>query len=302
MDQAGTLRFLVAQAGATAQGVAWDPAPARGPRVVAISGGKGGVGKTLVTANLGLSLASLGMRVLLIDGDIGLANLDVVLGVSPRHTLDDVLMGEAELGEVLVTGPWGVRLLAASSGFLRVPEFGSLEKILLADKVGRLEEEFDVVLIDTPAGVSGTVRHWTSSSGEVMLVVTGEPTSIVDAYATLKLLRQHTGQKRFQLLVNQVDEQEALGVYERLSCVAGDHLGAHVDYLGWVPADPHMVHALRSRVPCVQRFPFAPASGAFRQLAQGFLGCGHPAGPACGTLQLFWKRMLGTSLGEGRGI
>lgn len=262
------------------------------PRVLAITGGKGGVGKTLTTANLGLCLANLGMRTLLIDGDFGLANLDVVMGVRVKHTIDDVLAGEQELSSVVVRCPQGVDVIPASSGVLKVPELGSLQKLALLDKIEGLNEEYDVVIIDTPAGVSKSVQTWTASSGDVVVVATPEPTSLADAYATMKILNQSTQENRFKLIVNMARaEEEALRVYERLSSLAEEYLNVRVEYLGCVLFDEAMRSSVRERVPCVQRYPFSPASASMRNIAKSLTTQPHE-NVTKGTAQFFWRRMI----------
>lgn len=300
-DQASTLRRLMREAtpqeshaGAhSTQGAQrFSSAPGPLPRVLAVSGGKGGVGKTLTTANLGLCFANLGMRTLLIDGDFGLANLDVVMGVQVRHTIDDVLAGERDLSEVRVEGPLGVHLIPASSGVLKVPELGPIQKLSLLDRIDALDEVYDVVLIDTPAGVSRSVQSWTSACAEVVLVATPEPTSLADAYATMKILARTTHESRFKLVVNMArNEEEGLRVYDRLSSLAEEYLNVRVEFLGAVPFDEAMRKSVRERVPCVQRYPFAPASAALRQVARQILA--EPReGSSKGTAQFFWRRLL----------
>jgi flagellar biosynthesis protein FlhG len=309
-DQASTLRRLMREArpeadtaSTTSKGGSARGAPAATmPRVLAITGGKGGVGKTLTTANLGLCFANLGMRTLLIDGDFGLANLDVVMGVRVRHTIDDVLAGEQELSSVVVRGHDGLDVIPASSGVLKVPELGPVQKLALLDQIESLDEEYDVVLIDTPAGVSRSVQAWTSASAEVVIVASPEPTSLADAYATMKILNQTTREKRFKLVVNMArGEDEALRVYERLSSLAEEYLDVRVEYLGCVPFDEAMRKAVRERVPCVQRYPFSPAAANLRQMARQ-LACEPREGVTKGTAQFFWRRMVSNGSHEVLGM
>ena len=292
-DQATTLRRLM-------QDISQEGAPLRTPtsaspipRVLAVTGGKGGVGKTLTTANLGLCFARLGMRTLLIDGDFGLANLDVVLNVRPQFTLDDVLCGERELRDCVLTGPDGLRLIPASSGVLKISELGRVQKLVLLDQIESLDEEFDVVLIDTPAGVSKNVQYWTSSAAEVVVVVTPEPTALADGYATMKILSQTTRETRFKLVVNMArSEDEGLRVYEKLSSLADDYLQVKVEYLGCVLFDEAVRNSVRERIPYVQKYPFSQASRGMRNIANQILSEPN-AGAAKGTMQFFWRRMIG---------
>ncbi len=267
------------------------------PSVLAISGGKGGIGKTLTTANLGLCMARMGMRTLLIDGDFGLANLDVVLNMRPRYTLDDVLCGERHLKEIIMTGPEGLRVIPSSSGVMKVSELDHLQKLVLLDQVEELDEEFDVVIIDTPAGVSKNVQYWATSSSEVIMVVTPEPTSLADCYASIKILAQTTNETSFKLIVNMVqNEQEGKRIYEKISLLAEDYLGVRIEYLGAIPFDDSVRNSVRERVPYVQRYPFSPASQGMREISRQIITQGN-VGKIKGTMQFFWRRMVNTNKG-----
>ncbi|WGL58689.1 MinD/ParA family protein [Pigmentibacter sp. JX0631] len=265
---------------------------AKVPTVLAISGGKGGVGKTLTTANLGLCMARMGMRTLLIDGDFGLANLDVVLNLRPQFTLDDVLCGERHLKDIIMTGVEGVRIIPSSSGVMRVPELDKLQKLMLLDQIESLDEEFDVVLIDTPAGVSKNVQYWTSSSAEVIMVVTPEPTSLADCYASIKILSQTTAETNFKLIVNMVrNDVEAKKIYEKISTLSDEYLQVRVEYLGHIPFDEVVRNSVRDRVPYVQKYPFSQASQCLRDISRQIITQGT-VGQLKGTMQFFWRKMV----------
>ncbi len=262
------------------------------PRVLAVTGGKGGVGKTLTTANLGLCLARLGMRTLLIDGDFGLANLDVVLNLRPEHTLDDVLAGEKDLKDIILDGPEGLRVVPSASGLLKVSELGRVQKLLLLDQIESLEEEFDVVIIDTPAGISKNVQYWTSAAAEVVVVTTPEPAAMADAYATMKVLSQMMREERFRLVVNMVrNDEEGLKVYDRIATLADEFLSVKVEYLGCVVFDDAVRNAARERVSYVQRFPFSAAARGMRAIAAQLASEKDSVSPK-GSMQFFWKRMV----------
>ncbi|APJ05040.1 hypothetical protein AXG55_01780 [Silvanigrella aquatica] len=262
------------------------------PTVLAVSGGKGGVGKTLTTANLGLCMARMGMRTLLIDGDFGLANLDVVLNLRPQFTLDDVLCGERHLKDIIMTGAEGIRVIPSSSGVMKVPELDKLQKLMLLDQIESLDEEFDVVIIDTPAGVSKNVQYWTSSSSEVIMVVTPEPTSLADCYASIKILSQMTAEKTFKLIVNMVrNDIEAKKIYEKISSLSDEYLQVRVDYLGYIPFDESVRNSVRERVPYVQKYPFSSASQGLRDISRQIVTQGT-VGQLKGTMQFFWRKMV----------
>jgi flagellar biosynthesis protein FlhG len=293
-DQASTLREMMKQAHRDLDDT---PAPIhiqeqRIPTVLAISGGKGGIGKTLTTANLGLCLSRMGMRTLLIDGDFGLANLDVILNLRPRYTLDDVLCGERHLKEIIMTGPEGVRVIPSSSGVMKVSELDHIQKLVLLDQVEELDEMFDVVLIDTPAGVSKNVQYWSASSTETIMVVTPEPTSLADCYATIKILSQTTQEHSFKLIVNMVqNEIEGKRIFEKISLLAEEYLSVRIEYLGCVVFDDAVKMSVRERVPYIQKYPFSKASQGMREVARQIITQGH-VGKIKGTMQFFWRRMM----------
>jgi len=263
----------------------------KAPRVMTITGGKGGVGKTLTTANLGLCFVREGMRTLLIDGDFGLANLDVLLNVHADSTLEDVLTGERELKDVIIHGPEGIRLIPASSGMPKVSELNQMQKLVLLDQIESIQDDFDVVLIDTPAGVSKNVQYWAGSASEIILVATPEPTSLADAYATMKVLAQTNNDYVFRLVVNMArNEEEAIRVYERLSSVANEYLQARLEYAGHIPMCDSVRQSVRERTAYTQKYPFSPASRGVRGIARELLYNGAQPQPK-GTMQFFLEKI-----------
>lgn len=308
-DQATTLRRIMEEArqsgnlGATVNQIQKNvhkPAnhSSKAPRVMTVTGGKGGVGKTLTTANLGLCFVREGMRTLLIDGDFGLANLDVLLNVHAASTLEDVLVGERELKDVIIRGPEGVRLIPASSGMPKVCELNQMQKLVLLDQIESIQDDFDVVLIDTPAGVSKNVQYWAGCASEILLVATPEPTSLADAYATMKVLAQTNNDYTFRLIVNMAkDEDEAMRVFERLSSVANEYLQARIEYAGHIPMCDSVRQSVRERSAYTQKYPFSPASRGVRGIARELLySSAHPQPK--GTMQFFWKRLVAGSQNE----
>lgn len=293
-DQAATLRSLMREL-AYQEPVKHETSPEnyqKIPTVFAISGGKGGVGKTLTTANLGFCLSRMGLKILLIDGDFGLANLDVVLNLRPKFTLDDVLSGERHLKEILMSGPEGLRIIPSSSGVLKVSELDHIKKLVLLDQIEELDEEFDVVIIDTPAGVSKNVQSWSLSSAETIMVVTPEPTSLADCYATMKILSQTTGERSFKLIVNMVqNEQEGQRVYEKLSLLAEEYLSVRIQYVASIPLDDCVRASVKERILYTQRYPFSLASQGAREAARQLLSQSS-VGQLKGTMQFFWRRMV----------
>lgn len=237
-------------------------------RVISVTSGKGGVGKSSVCTNLAMSIASQGQKVLLLDGDFGLANLDILLDLRPRGTIRDVLHGGKSAEDILVRVSPNVDILPASSGLLEMTGIGLEEKSHLLEMMQSLEHNYDVLLIDTGAGISDEVTWLNSSAGEIIVVATPEPTSIADAYALMKVLNQKHKIKDFRLLVNQArSEAEALKVYQQITAVSDRFLNVSIDYLGHVLWDDLWTHAIRQRKPMVSAFPGSNAAKNFSRLA-----------------------------------
>ncbi|MCX7982205.1 MAG: MinD/ParA family protein [Syntrophales bacterium] len=238
-------------------------------RVIAITSGKGGVGKTNIAANLGFLLAQMGKKVLVLDADMGLANLDVVLGLTPRFNLSHVLYGEKSLAETVVKGPGGMLVLPASSGIQELAEMTGTQKTILIDEMSAFGSDMDFLLIDTSAGISSNVMYFNAASREIIVVVTPEPTSLTDAYALMKVLYQKHDRKRFRLLVNMArGAGEAKAVYHRLSVALGHFLRIGIEYLGFIPEDEKMAEAVRCQKPVAVLWPSSPASVSFKAIAK----------------------------------
>lgn len=267
--------------------------PLRPPlRVLAVTSGKGGVGKTNLVANLALEMSRLGRRVLLIDTDLGLANVDIVLGLNPEATLAEVIRGEKRIEDVILSGPAGIRVLPAASGVAEIAHLSPEARVSLLSQVDALEGEFDVVLLDTGAGISENVLFFSSLAQEIIVVAVPEPTSIADAYALMKVLGARHAARRFRLVVNMVKSaEEGRGVYARLAEVAARFLDVSIDYLGHVLTDAAVHRAVSQRRPVCLAHPDAPASRAIHGLARKILMTRYADG-AAGRQQLFWRRLM----------
>jgi len=238
------------------------------PRVISVTSGKGGVGKSSVVANLAMTLAEKGERVLLLDGDFGLANLDIMFDLKARGTIHDVLSGERAPRDILARVAPNVDIIPASSGVMEMTQLGDEKKSQLLDILQSLENAYDVLLIDTGAGINDDVTWLNSSAGEVIVVATPEPTSVADAYALMKVLHQKHKLKEFQFLVNQArSEAEALRVYQQITNVADRFLNVKIDYLGHVLWDELCTYAVRQRKPIVSAYPSSNAAKNFSKLA-----------------------------------
>ena len=263
------------------------------PRVIAISGGKGGVGKTVLTANLGVCLSQLGLHTLLVDGDFGLANLDVLFNIRPETTIDQVLSGERGLKEITISVANHLKMIPAASGITQLLDLDDVHRAILSDQVQSLNEVYDAIIIDTPAGISKNVRYWAEASQEVILVTTPDPTSLSDCYATMKVLSQTSRDYNFKLIVNMVkDEEEALAIYNRLSLVGEEFLGVRVSYLGFMLFDEIVRASVRERVPYIQKYPLSKSSQSIRTIAQSLLKETGGRLFQGGTSQFFWKKMI----------
>ncbi|OQX20180.1 MAG: flagellar synthesis regulator FleN [Desulfobulbaceae bacterium A2] len=286
-DQAATLRSLSEGGGPTA-----EQEKSRTTRVFAITSGKGGVGKTAVTANLAVALAQLGKRVLILDADLGLANIDVMLGLAPHYNLNHFFIGEQSLEAILVEGPAGIKILPAGSGVQTFTRLDSQQKLRLLEALDAMHNDFDVVLIDTEAGISENVTYFNTAAQDIIVVTTPEPTAITDAYALMKVLSTHYHEKHFNLLVNLVqNEEEALDVFRKLTMVANRYLDISIDYLGSLPSDRLMLDAIRRQQPVISLHPTSRLAIAFAGL--GRLIAQDPSHlEAKGSVQFFWKRLL----------
>ncbi|MCZ6749850.1 MAG: MinD/ParA family protein [SAR324 cluster bacterium] len=299
MDQASTLRQIV---NARKAAEPLPPGPDRGQmRVIAITSGKGGVGKTNIVVNLCIALTKLGRRVLLLDGDMGLANVDVLLGLTPKYTLEHVLKGQKGINDIVLEGPHGIRLLPSSSGMSELSEMNFEQQMFLFRELSQLDEQIDYLFIDTGAGVSSNVLRFNASANEILVIANSEPTSITDAYALMKLLSIKYHIRDFGLVANSVQsDREGLAVYNRLNAVCRQFLQVNLSYVGSVPFDQSVRKAVRRQRPVIDLYPFSPAGKSITNLAASLdasllTQADSPAGepvPSGRTRQSFWDRLL----------
>jgi flagellar biosynthesis protein FlhG len=266
VDQATQLRRLARQsAGAT---------------VIAVTSGKGGVGKSNIAVNLAIKLASVGKEVVLLDADLGLANADVLCNIDLPSNLSHVIARRKELADVMVDAPGGFRLIGGASGLARMADLSDLDRQRLIDSLAELESRTDIILIDTGAGISPNVLSFTRCADEVLVVTTPEPTAITDAYAVIKVISRDAPDRPLSLLVNQVQgPDEGRLVYERIAKVAKQFLSVGVQDAGYVPSDPEVPAAVRRRTPFLLASPRCPASQGIGQLAMRLQRGINPASP-----------------------
>ncbi len=239
------------------------------PKIVAITSGKGGVGKTNIVANLGYTLRRFGKRVLILDADLGLGNLDVLLGLTPQFNLSHVIRGEKQLADVVVTGPGGMQILPAASGIQDLTALTQQERYMVFSQLDDFIHDFDIMLIDTAAGISANVLYFNINADEILLVATPEPTSITDAYAMMKVLSVKYGTDHFKLVVNAAASvQEADDVYRQLNLVADRFLNISMEYYGSILLDPHIKKGVRQQRAVTEMAPLAKSSRNFAALAR----------------------------------
>lgn len=270
-------------------------------RVVAVTSGKGGVGKSNVVANLAAALTLAGKRVTVVDGDLGLANLDLLLDVNPQYTLADFFAGTRSLTDISVTSPLGITLLPAASGAPQVTALSYEQKLSFLAELEMLPQEASVMLVDTASGVSDLVTYFASAAHEIVLVLTPEPSSLTDAYALVKILVSTHGERHFWVLANTVeDEAEARRLFDALARTVQRFLPASFDLLGWVPRDPALTRAVTQRRTVMETAPQSPSARAFTALARRLAEAVAETARVKGGLQFFFRGVLAASLEEKR--
>lgn len=265
---------------------------ARSLTTVAVASGKGGVGKTNISLNVSIALAHAGRKVLLMDADLGLANIDVLLGLHPKFNLAHVLDGKCTLDEAMLTGPGGIKLIPASSGLSHMAQLSESEHAGIIHLFSQLDTDIDTMLIDTGAGIADNVVTFCKAAQEVIIVVCDEPTSIADAYALIKVLRSNHDVRAFNIIVNMVkDRQHGLRVHAALAQVTDRFLDVDLRLLGCVPNDSYVRKAVRAQKAVLERHPLSAASLALRAIARRISDWEIPQS-ANGHLQFFVERLL----------
>jgi flagellar biosynthesis protein FlhG len=276
IDQATQLRSLMREQKRVTPTGEEATAPAHRATVIAVTSGKGGVGKTNISVNLAIRLAEAGKAVVLLDADLGLANADVLCNIDLPANLSHVIARRKELSDVLVKAPGGFSLIGGASGLARMADLTDADRQRIVSAMNELESQADVILIDTGAGISPNVLAFTRAADHVLVVTTPEPTAITDAYAVIKVISRadkarpfaDPNDRRISLLVNQAkNESEARVVHDRIARVARQFLGVRIFDGGFIPADEHVSMAVRKRSPFVLSAPKSPAAYAVSQLA-----------------------------------
>jgi len=238
-------------------------------RVLSFTSGKGGVGKTHTVTNTGIALAELGMSVLILDADLGLANVDVLLNLKPKGNLHDVLKGRVTLDDILIEGPGGISIIPAASGVEELQALDSEAKMFLLQEIERVAHRFDYLLIDTPAGIGSDVMYFNSAAADVVCVITGEPTSLTDTYALIKVLSGSYGEKRVSVIVNDVPSEDAARqAFGKLARAVDKFLQVEVRYVGWIPSDEIVRECVMQQRPVVLEYPSSRIAVAVAEVAR----------------------------------
>ncbi len=268
------------------------------PRVISVTSGKGGVGKTSVVSSLAVTWAKQGGRALIIDADLGLANIDVVFGLSPKYTLNHFFAGKRTLEEIMIEGPFGIKILPAGSGVQRFTNINPAAHMHFTEELNSLNNRFDLILIDTGAGISENVTNFSISAQNILVVTTPQLTAITDAYALVKVLALRYHENSFNLLVNSAqNETEALQVYEKLTMVANRFLGASIAYTGWLPYEKQFNHALSQQKAFVDLYPKSKFNAGCQKIIAS-LQHNSKTEPKKSIENHFWRKLLGLRAGK----
>jgi flagellar biosynthesis protein FlhG len=261
-------------------------------KVIAVSGGKGGVGKTNVSLNTSIALGHLGKRVLVLDADLGLANVDVMLGLRVKRNLSHVLSGECELDDIIIDGPAGIKIIPATSGSQSMVDLTPSEHAGLIRAFSEMQTQFDVLIVDTAAGISDMVLSFTRAAQDIMLVVCDEPTSITDCYALMKLLSRDHGVFKFKVVANMVrSAKEGQQLFTKLIKVTDRFLDVAIELVAVIPFDENMRKSVRKQKVIVEAYPQSPAAIAYVDLAKRLSSWPIPK-QASGHLEFFIEQLL----------
>lgn len=237
-------------------------------KVIAVTAGKGGVGKSNVSVNLAVALAQQNKNVMLLDADLGLANVDIMLGLHTKYNLSHVIQGICHLSDIILRGPSGIQVIPAASGTEFMTQLSPVEHQGIIDSFNELTDDLDYMIIDTAAGISDTVLSFARSSQEIIVVVCDEPTSLTDAYALIKVMNKRYDWAHFHILANMVRSmKDGRDLFNKLFRVAEQFLDVHLEYLGAIPFDEHIHQAVKKQKPVVMVYPESTAAISLRELA-----------------------------------
>jgi flagellar biosynthesis protein FlhG len=261
-------------------------------RVIAVTSGKGGVGKTSVSVNVAVALAKMGQRVALLDADMGLANVDILLGIYPKFNLAHVLSGEKTLNEIMLDGPFGLRVIPGASGIQKMSELSTIEQAALIQAFSEIDQELDILIVDTAAGISASVVNFARACQEIIIVICDEPTSLTDAYAFIKLLNRDYGINLFHVIANMVQNvNQGKELFRKLSKVTDSYLDVTLQFVGAIPYDEYLRKSVQKQSPVVTAFPRSQVSLAMMAVAEK-IDSWPLKSQAGGYIEFFIERMI----------
>jgi flagellar biosynthesis protein FlhG len=267
-------------------------------RVIAIASGKGGVGKTNLSVNLGVAMARFGRQVALLDADMGLANVDVLLGIRPQFNLSHVLTGEKSLADIMLEGPAGMKVIPASSGIQKMSDLSNVEQGAIIHAFSEMDDNLDVLIIDTAAGISPSVVNFARASQELIIVVCDEPTSLTDAYAFIKLLNRDYGVNHFHVLCNMVKSmQQGQTLFKKLTKVTDSYLDVTLQFSGAIPYDEDLRKSVQKQNSVIEAYPNSKVSKAINDVARRIDNWPIKT-KSDGYLEFFVERMIEYSIQE----
>jgi flagellar biosynthesis protein FlhG len=261
-------------------------------KVIAVTGGKGGVGKSNISVNLAIALCKLGKKVMLLDADLGLANVDIMLGLHSKKNLADVLSGDCELKDIILEGPSGLQIIPASSGNKSMSELSVMEHAGIIQAFSEIGQDIDILIIDTAAGITDMVINFIQAAQDVLAVVCDEPTSITDVYALMKVLNKQHKLSRFNVLANMVQtSKQGREMFATLSAVCDRFLDVTLNYMGSIPFDDHVRMAVKKQKALIDLYPRAPSAIAIKSLAKKVEQWPMP-NTASGNIEFFMERLV----------
>lgn len=261
-------------------------------RILSVTGGKGGIGKTTISVNLSIAYAKMGKKVLLFDADLGLANVDVLLGLKPQLNFHDYIMGNCELSDICMNGPHGLKIIPAASGIQKMAELSSMESIEIIRSFSSITDDIDVMIIDLASGISSQVIDMTHASQDILVVICNDPASLMDSYAVIKILHQKYARDRFAVIVNKArNTQEGYDVFSNFQNAIARFMNVSLHYLGHIPQDDYIGIASRERTAVVEKFPLSQSAIAFNHLCHGINNWRHDSAVA-GGIHFFFERLI----------
>ena len=261
-------------------------------KIISITSGKGGVGKTNIVCNLAYCFASMGKKVMIMDADLSLGNVSVVLGLAPKYNISNVLYGDKQLKDIIISDKNGILVLPASSGIPELSNLTETQKMTLMSRFGDFLSDIDILLIDTGAGISSNVIYFNLAAGEIMVIVTPEPTSITDAYALIKVMSTKHGQKNFSIILNMAkNEKEAKGIYKHLGIVADKFLKVSLSYAGFILYDENVSKSVIMQKTAMELYPESKSAACFKKLAYDIISQDENE-YSSGNLQFFFNNLF----------